>query len=104
MAPESFAPASISPKAANLNQGYQGAHPLYGAGTRSSWTGHNMSAEQFRSGRYQGSWTDGGWNRGDFNRQVNLENNFYNRNLEGRSPQWNNGGYWGNHPWVFGDD
>ena len=108
MAPESFAPARISPAAANLNQGYRGAHPLYGAGARSAWTGHNMSAEQFRSGRYQGAWNDGnrngggGWNRGDFNRQVNLENNFYNRNVEGWSPQWNNGGYWGNRPWGYG--
>jgi hypothetical protein len=37
-----------------------------------------MSAEQFRSGRYQGAWNDGNrngggrWNRGNFNRQVNL--------------------------------
>ena len=96
------------PSAANLNRGYQGVHPLYGAGARSAWTGHNMSAEQFRSGRYQGAWNNGNrngggsWNRGDFNRQVNLENNFYNRNVEGWSPQWNNGGYWGNRPWGFG--
>jgi hypothetical protein len=97
-----------APSEANLSRGYQGVHPLYGAGARSAWTGHNISAEQFRSGRYQGAWNGGnrngggGWNRGEFNRQVNLENNFYNRNFEGWSPQWNNGGYWGNRPWGYG--
>ena len=107
------APERLEPTQANLNLGYRGTHPLYGAGARSAWTGHNMSAEQFHSGRYQGAWTgggwnrggwagDGGWNRGEFNRQVNLENNFYNRNFEGWSPQWNNGGYWGNRPWGYG--
>lgn len=97
-----------APSEANLNRGYQGVHPLYGAGARSAWTRHNISAEQFRSGRYPGAWNGenrnggGSWNRGDFNRQVNLENNFYNRNVEGWSPQWNNGGYWGNRPWGYG--
>jgi len=33
---------------------------------------------------------------------VNLQNNFYNRNDEGWSPQWRNGDYWGNRPWGYG--
>ena len=67
----------------NLVQGYRGSSHLYGAGSRSSWTGHNISPDQFNR------LNKGGWNNDrignqfdndHFNRQVNLENNFYNRN------------------------
>jgi len=46
-----------------------------------SWTG----------GR--GGWGGGGWGGGDFNRRVNLENNFYNRDYGGWNNAWGDGGY-----------
>ena len=111
------APARLAPSEARLSQGYGGSHPLYGAGSRTAWTGHNISAEQFRSGRYPGGANDAfgrgglgrqGWQggafagRGGFNESNYNQNNFYNRNVEGWNSQWTNGGYWGNRPWGFG--
>ena len=105
------APARLAPSEARLSQGYGGSHPLYGAGSRTPWTGHNISAEQFRSGRYPGGPNDGfgrggfgrqGWQGGGFNEANYNQNNFYNRNFEGWNSQWNNGGYWGNRPWGYG--
>lgn len=116
-APERIAAPSDAPERAaagdgNLSRGYQGAHPLYGSGSRTPWTGHNISAEQFRSGRYPGGrqggdWQGGGWQRGNWNgafdgRNNLNQNNFYNRNVDGWNSQWNNGGYWGNRPWGYG--
>ena len=109
------APARVAPTEARLSQGYGGSHPLYGAGSRTPWTGHNISAEQFLSGRYPGGLNDGagrqGWLGGGrsgfngenrFNEANYNQNNFYNRNFEGWNSQWNNGGYWGNRPWGYG--
>jgi len=111
------APARLAPSEARLSHGYGGSHPLYGAGSRTPWTGHNISAEQFRSGRYPGGANDAfgrgglgrqGWQggafagRGGFNEANYNQNNFYNRNVEGWNSQWNNGGYWGNRPWGYG--
>jgi hypothetical protein len=105
------APARLAPSEARLSQGYGGSHPLYGAGSRTPWTGHNISAEQFRSGRYPGGPNAGfgrggfgrqGWQGGGFNEAKYNQNNFYNRNFEGWNSQWNNGGYWGNRPWGYG--
>lgn len=88
-----------------LSQGYQGSHPLYGGGARSAWTGHNMSADQFRRAN-AGGWNTrgigGGFDNDRFNRQVNLENNFYNRNYGGWNDSWSDGGYWGSRPWGYG--
>ena len=111
------APARVAPSEARLGQGYGGSHPLYGAGSRTPWTGHNISAEQFRAGRYPGGANDAfgrggfgrrGWQggafagRGGFNEANYNQNNFYNRNFDGWNSQWNNGGYWGNRPWGYG--
>jgi hypothetical protein len=110
------APARLAPREARLGDGYGGSHPLYGAGSRTPWTGHNISAEQFRSGRYPGGmnygagrqgWLGGGgWNGFNggnrFNEANYNQNNFYNRNFEGWNSQWDNGGYWGNRPWGYG--
>lgn len=90
----------------SLDQGYGGSHPLFGSGARSSWTGHNMSADQFRR-MNDGSWNGGrggggGWGGGDFNRNINLENNFYNRDYGGWNNGWGDGGYWGSRPWGYG--
>ena len=105
------APARLAPSEARLAQGYGGSHPFYGAGSRTPWTGHNISAEQFRSGRYpggpndalgRGGWGRQGWQGRGFNEANYNQNNFYNRNVEGWNSQWNNGGYWGNRPWGYG--
>lgn len=89
----------------SLEQGYRGSHPLYGAGSRTLWTGHNVSADQFKRAS-QGGWDadrfNGGFENERFNRQVNLENNFYSRNYGDWNNSWANGGYWGSRPWGYG--
>ena len=93
------------PEDRSLEQGYGGSHPLYGAGSRSSWTGHNISPDQFRrfnEGGWSGDRAIGGFDNNRFNRQVNLETNFYNRNYGGWNDRWANGGYWGSRPWGYG--
>ena len=117
-----LAPARLAPSEAGLSRGYGGSHPLYGAGARTPWTAHNISAEQFRGGRYPGGANDpygrggfaragvgrDGWQGGvfdgrrGFNEASYNQNNFYNRNVEGWNSQWSNGGYWGNRPWGYG--
>ncbi|WP_411867206.1 hypothetical protein [Vulcanococcus limneticus] len=58
--------------------GYGGFHPMYGPGTRQ------------------------GINVDTFNRNVNVNTNFYNRDFNGWNRDWNNGGYWGSRPWGAG--
>ena len=58
--------------------GYQGYHPMYGAGSRTT-IGND-----------------------DFNRNLNVNNNFYNRDYNGWNDGWRNGGYWGSRPWNTG--
>lgn len=85
----------------SLDQGYRGSHPLYGAGSRTPWTGHNISADQFRrmnDGSWNGGRSWGGFDNDRFNRNINLENNFYNRDVGGWNNSWNDGGYWGSRP------
>ncbi len=112
-APSVRTPVRLAPSEAKLSQGYGGSHPFYGARSRTPWTGHNISAEQFQSGRYLGGPNDafgrqdGGFNRsisgqGRFDEAHYNQNNFYNRNVEGWNSQWTNGGYWGNRPWGYG--
>ncbi len=101
-----------APAERSLDQGYRGSHPLYGAGSRSPWTGHNMSTDQFRrdgAGGWNGNrgfdnreFNNRGFDNDRFNRQVNLENNFYNRNYGGWNNAWSDGGYWGSRPWGYG--
>ncbi|MBM5801664.1 MAG: hypothetical protein FJ077_12710 [Cyanobacteria bacterium K_DeepCast_35m_m2_023] len=59
-------------------RGYQGNHPMYGAGARDSF------------------------NNDTFNRTVNVNNNFYRRDYNGWNNNWRNGGYWNNRPWNHG--
>ena len=68
--------------------GYQGYHPVYGAGTRSNWDGDDLVNGNFDNDR--------------FNRNVNVDNNFYNRDYNGWNRNWSNGGYWGSRPWNTG--
>ncbi|MBW0167952.1 MAG: hypothetical protein KXJ50_06690 [Vulcanococcus sp.] len=55
-------------------RGYQGDHPMYGAGTRDSFN----------------------------NDRVNVNNNFYRRDYNGWNDNWRNGGYWNSRPWNHG--
>lgn len=73
----------------NWQRGYQGYHPMYGDGARGSW-GDN------------GNRVNGSFDNDRFNRQVNVNNNFYNRDYNGWNSNWRNGGYWGNRPWSTG--
>ncbi|MFM8525952.1 MAG: hypothetical protein ACKOCM_10085, partial [Cyanobacteriota bacterium] len=85
-----------------LNQGYQGSHPAYGSGARTPWTGHNISADQYRR-LNEGGWNSiGSFDNDRFNRQVNIDNNFYNRDYGGWNNNWADGGYWGSRPWGYG--
>ena len=86
----------------SLHQGYQGSHPLYGPAARTGWTGHNITPEQHRQINAGGWNPHGNFDNDRFNRQVNLENNFYNRNGGGWNNNWSNGGYWGSRPWGYG--
>lgn len=89
----------------SLDQGYRGSHPLYGAGSRTPWTGHNISADQFRrlnDGSWNGGRSWGSFDNDRFNRNINLENNFYNRDVGGWNDAWGDGGYWGSRPWGYG--
>jgi hypothetical protein len=102
-APRRDAAPAYRPADRDLNQGYRGSHPLYGAGSRTSWTGHNISADQFR--RFNQGGGNRSWGNVDTNRinnQVNRENNFYNRNYGSWNNSWADGGYWGSRPWGYG--
>lgn len=90
------------PAERSLDQGYRGSHPLYGDGARTPWTGHNISADQFRR-MNQGGWNRyGNFDNDRFNRNINVDNNFYNRNVGGWNNNWSDGGYWGSRPWGYG--
>jgi hypothetical protein len=69
-------------------RGYQGHSPLYGEGSRSNWGNDNRVNGSFDNDR--------------FNRNVNVNNNFYNRDYNGWNSNWRNGGYWNNRPWNTG--
>jgi len=58
------------------NRGYNGYHPMYGAGARNSFNNDRVN--------------------------VNVHNNFYNRGYNGWHDGWRNGGYWGARPWNHG--
>jgi hypothetical protein len=53
----------------DFQRGYQGNHPMYGEGTRSNWGDDNRVNGSFDNDR--------------FNRNVNVNNNFYNRDYNG---------------------
>lgn len=86
----------------SLDQGYRGSHPLYGTGARTPWTGHNISADQFSRFNAGDRTVIGNFDNDRFNRQVNIDNNFYNRGYGGWNNNWSDGGYWGSRPWGYG--
>lgn len=59
-------------------RGYGGYHPMYGDGARPAW------------------------NNDTFKRNVNVQNNFYNRDYNGWNRTWANRGYWNSRPWNAG--
>jgi hypothetical protein len=81
--------------------GYQGYHPMYGAGTRDNW-GNTNRVNDLNNNRVNDSFNNDRFNNDTFNRQVNVNNNFYNRDYNGWNNNWRNGGYWGNRPWNAG--
>ena len=86
----------------SLDQGYRGSHPLYGEAARTPWTGHNISADQFRRFKAGDRTAIGGFDHPTFNRRINIQNNFYNRSIGGWNNSWADGGYWGSRPWGYG--
>ena len=121
--PRSFAPASrpapapaprmdsvSEPIRRSWSSGYGGAHPLYGAGARTPYLGHNISRDDFNVA------TRGGVDRfdarrlgvsvngvnGPWDRSVDVQRNFYNRSVGSWNGSWSNGGYWGSRPWSYG--
>ena len=68
-------------------RGYQGYHPHYGPASRPLW---------------DGGVKDGNFDNNTFQKTVNVNNNFYNRNGNGWNANWANGGYWNNRPWNAG--
>ena len=78
-----------------FRSGYQGYHPMYGDGARSSWGGYrNVDANDNR--------INNSFDNDRFNRNINVDNNFYNRDYNGFNRNWSNGGYWNNRPWNTG--
>ncbi len=86
----------------SLEQGYQSAHPFYGSHARTSWTGHNISPDQYRRFNDSSGSVYGSFDNDRLSRNINLNNNFYNRTYGGWNNSWANGGYWGSRPWGYG--
>ncbi|MEB3243667.1 MAG: hypothetical protein VKO44_08525 [Cyanobacteriota bacterium] len=90
-------------------RGYQGYHPHYGPGTRPAWREDDAwrndpwSKEGARPLNPRATLNDNGnVDRNSFQKTVNVNNNFYNRNPNGWNANWAQGGYWNNRPWNAG--
>ena len=81
-------PRSYQFNSGGYRAGYDGYHPMFGPDTRSDWDGDDR--------------IDGSFDNDRFNRNVNVDNNFYNRDYNGWNRNWAGGGYWGNRPWNTG--
>lgn len=105
-APVAQAPVAVDrPEDRALDQGYQGSHPLYGAGSRTDWSGHNLSADQFNrlnNGGVAGERVRAAIAANGRNRPLDLDTNFYNRSYGGWNQGWSSGGYWSSRPWAYG--
>jgi hypothetical protein len=73
--------------------GYQGYHPMYGTDTRTNWGSRPVDNDDRVNNSFDND---------RFNRTVNVNNNFYNRDYNGFNRNWANGGYWSNRPWNTG--
>lgn len=89
--------------AGDWHSGYQGAHPMFGPGTRPAWGGGGGDQNINNRPRFdnQGNINVNTYNRTNFNR-IGDNNNFYNRNFNGWNDNWRNGGYWNDRPWSTG--
>ena len=108
----SLQPLSAAPRfggGGDFRSGYQGTHPMFGAGTRPTWgssnrvdaSGTRIDASGTRIDA-DGNRTNASFDNDRFNRQVNVNNNFYNRDGNGWNRNWAGGGYWNNRPWNAG--
>lgn len=104
--------------AGDWHSGYQGAHPMFGPGTRPAWGGGGAIRPDgggFNGGNFnnqnvdnrlrldnQGNINVNTYNRMNINRNLGENNNFYNRNFNGWNDNWRNGGYWNDRPWSTG--
>ncbi len=79
-----------------FRSGYQGYHPMYGPDSRTNWNSNN------RTNWNSDNRTNGNFDNDRFNRTVNVNNNFYNRDYNGWNRSWANGGYWNSRPWATG--
>jgi hypothetical protein len=97
-------------------RGYQGWHPQYGPQSRPAWTDQNGKGNAFRTNQVD-SWKDdniqkfnqnnyrnniNNSSRNNVQDNVNVNNNFYTRNVNGWNANWARGGYWSNRPWNAG--
>ncbi|MEB3159718.1 MAG: hypothetical protein VKK03_09710 [Synechococcus sp.] len=91
-------------------RGYQGYHPHYGPDSRPAW----QEGGRWRDDQWNGDRVNeidrnrlnvnrsGDFDNNTFRRTVNVNNNFYNRNVNGWNANWARGGYWNNRPWNAG--
>ncbi len=78
-------------------RGYQGYHPHYGPESRPAWQERGTGAnDPWRPNK------SGDFDHNTFQKNVTVNNNFYNRNVNGWNSNWANGGYWTNRPWQAG--
>jgi len=77
-------------------RGYEGYHPHYGPGARPAWRGEDGVDKVAPFDR------NGGFDNDSFQKNVTINNNFYNRTPNGWNNNWANGGYWNNRPWNAG--
>ena len=111
-------------------RGYQGYHPHYGPSSRpalqdgGTWKNDQWNKDQpdqIKTNQLKTTEVNTNLNKtnevntnrvnvnksGDFDndtfqRNVTVNNNFYNRNVNGWNSNWARGGYWNNRPWNAG--
>ncbi|MEB3261213.1 MAG: hypothetical protein VKP63_11365 [Cyanobacteriota bacterium] len=82
---------------ADWQRGYQGHHPHDGPDSRPPWRdGDDWTPETWKAKRKNHL------NDTTVQPTVNVNNNFYNQNVNGWNANWARGGYWANRPWNAG--
>jgi hypothetical protein len=85
------------------NRGYQGYHPAYGPNARPAWQGGgNVNRDAVIRNPVESNTLNRNFDNDSFQKTVNVNNNFYNRDGNGWNRNWSNGGYWNNRPWATG--
>lgn len=91
--------------ASDWQRGYQGYHPHYGPDSRPAkqegGTGKNDQLNPSSLNKLNTT-KSGDFDNDSFQKNVNVNNNFYNRNVNGWNVNWARGGYWNNRPWNAG--